>query len=195
MPQRRALLRAGLGVAVASISSERAVIANAAPAAGVALPPASGSVAPAAASARLPDRPAPATGSLIATPRTTLIDGAVVEPDAWRGKILLVQLWATWCPFCRKQNPLLDQLWRARRSTGLELLGLSIDEKPELIKRYMAEHDYRFPVARFDQAWWSVIGRPKGLPILWVIGRDSRLKQIEVGEMFPEDIELLERWL
>lgn len=148
-----------------------------------------------AASSRLPDRPAPAIGSLVETPRTVLIDGTVVEPGGFRGRLLLVQLWATWCPFCRKQNPLLDRLWRARRGDGLELLGLSIDEKPDVIKRYVAEHDYRFPVARFDTAWWGAIGRPKGLPILWVIDRDSRLRQIEIGEMFLEDIELLERWI
>ena len=148
-----------------------------------------------AASQRLPDRPAPAIGTVIETPRTELINGEVIGANAFRGKLLLVQLWATWCPFCREQNPLLDKLWRARRGDGLELLGLSIDEKPDVIKRYLAEHGYRFPVARFDAAWWGAIGRPKGLPILWVIDRDSKLRQIEIGEMFPEDIELLERWI
>ena len=144
---------------------------------------------------RLPDRPAPAIGSLIDTPRTELLDGVVMAPEAWRGKVLLVQLWATWCPFCAKQNPLLDKLWRARRGDGIELLGLYIDEKSDTVKHYMTERGYRFPVARFDQAWWSAIGKPKGLPVLWVIGRDARLRQVEIGEMFAEDIELLERWL
>lgn len=184
MDMRRALLKAAAGGACG-------VFAQSVLAQGGGAAPAPGGGAP----ARLPDRPAPAIGTRIDTPRTTLIDGSVVEPGAWRGKVLLVQLWATWCPFCRKQNPLLDRLWQARRTDGIELLGLSIDEKPELIKRYVAEHGYRFPVARFDQSWWAAIGRPKGLPILWVIDRDSRLRQIETGEMFPEDIELLERWL
>lgn len=180
MASRRALLRAGAAVAAAgSVGSSMLRTA----------------VAQSPASTRLPDRPAPTIGTLIDVPRTSLIDGSVIEPGVWRGKVLLVQLWATWCPFCRKQNPLLDRLWRARQKDGLELLGLSIDDKPDVIKRYVDEYGYRFPVARFDPAWWSAIGRPKGLPILWVIGRDSRLKQIEIGEMFPEDIELLERWL
>jgi len=188
MPTRRALLRTGGVVATAGVVAPRWLEPR---------PAAAQTAAPAqpAASTRLPDRPAPAIGALIQSPRTTLIDGQVLEPGHWRGKVLLVQLWATWCPFCRKQNPLLDRLWRARRQDGLELLGLSIDEKPDVINRYLAEHGYRFPVARFDPAGWAAIGRPKGLPILWVIGRDSRLKQVEVGEMFPEDIELLERWI
>ena len=180
MPTRRALLQASGSVAAAGTVGFTGLLPNR---------------AIAQSSQRLPDRPAPAIGALIDLPRTTLIDGRVIEPEAWRGNLLLVQLWATWCPFCRKQNPLLDRLWRARRKDGLELLGLSIDEKPDVIKRYVDEHGYRFPVARFDAGWWSAVGRPKGLPILWVIGRDSRLKQMETGEMFPEDIELLERWL
>mgnify|MGYP006273080667 FL=1 len=180
MPSRRALLQASAAVAASGSLGAPLVLPAAAQTAGT---------------QRLPDRPAPAIGATIDIPRTTLIDGRVIEPGAWRGKVLLVQLWATWCPFCRKQNPLLDQLWRARQKDGIELLGLSIDEKPDAIKRYVDEHGYRFPVARFGEAWWTAIGRPKGLPILWVIGRDARLKQIEIGEMFPEDIELLERWL
>lgn len=194
MPTRRMLLQAG-AVAVGAVSGSGTSLlwpgeAGAQGASQSASPSPSSAATP-----RLPDRPAPAIGALINTPRTTLIDGTVIEANAFRGKVLLVQLWATWCPFCRKQNPLLDKLWRSRRSDGLELLGLSIDEKPDVIKRYLAEHDYRFPVARLDAAWWAAIGRPKGLPILWVLDRESRLKQVEIGEMFPEDIELLERWI
>ena len=202
MQARRTLLQAG-AAAVGTVSGLGAALlwpreasaqgASQSPQPG---PPPTASQSPSgAAQPRLPDRPAPAIGALIDTPRTTLIDGTVIEANAFRGKVLLVQLWATWCPFCRKQNPLLDKLWRARRTNGLELLGLSIDEKPDVIKRYVAEHGYGFPVARLDVAWWAAIGRPKGLPILWVIDRESRLKQIEIGEMFPEDIELLERWI
>lgn len=202
MPTRRMLLQAG-AVAVGAVSGSGTSLlwpreAGAQGASQSASPSPSQNASPSPsgiASPRLPDRPPPAIGALINTPRTTLIDGTVIEANAFRGKVLLVQLWATWCPFCRKQNPLLDKLWRSRRSDGLELLGLSIDEKPDVIKRYLAEHDYRFPVARLDAAWWAAIGRPKGLPILWVIDRESRLKQVEIGEMFPEDIELLERWI
>ncbi|MBU6189316.1 MAG: TlpA family protein disulfide reductase [Betaproteobacteria bacterium] len=194
MPTRRMLLQAG-AVAVGAVSGSGTSLlwpgeAGAQGASQSASPSPSNAATP-----RLPDRPAPAIGALINTPRTPLIDGTVIEANAFRGKVLLVQLWATWCPFCRKQNPLLDKLWRSRRSDGLELLGLSIDEKTDVIKRYLAEHDYRFPVARLDAAWWAAIGRPKGLPILWVIDRESRLTQVEIGEMFPEDIELLERWI
>jgi thiol-disulfide isomerase/thioredoxin len=117
-----------------------------------------------------------------------LIDGTVREPDFWKGKVLVLELWATWCPFCRKQNPVLDQLYREQVGKGLEVLGLSIDRNEDEIKKYYAETGYRFPSTRFDRAWWEAIGKPKGLPIIWVIGRDGRLAQVETGELFAEDI-------
>ena len=145
--------------------------------------------------APLPARDAPAIGSPIRFPRTRLIDGSVREPGYWRGKLVVLELWATWCPFCRKQNPVLDKLYREHASKGLEVLGLSIDRKEDDIKKYYAETGYRFPSARFDRSWWEAIGKPKGLPIVWVVGRDSRLLQVEIGEMFPEDIQDLARLL
>jgi thiol-disulfide isomerase/thioredoxin len=146
-------------------------------------------------SAPLPARDAPAIGSRIQFPRTQLIDGSVREPDYWRGKLVVIELWATWCPFCRKQNPVLDKLYREHASKGLEVLGLSIDRNVDDIKKYYAENGYRFPTARFNRSWWEAIGKPKGLPIIWVVGRDSRLLQVEIGEMFPEDIQDLARLL
>jgi len=146
-------------------------------------------------SAPLPVRDAPALGSRIQFPRTQLIDGSIREPDHWRGKLVVLELWATWCPFCRKQNPVLDKLYRDHASKGLEVLGLSIDRNVDDIKKYYAENGYRFPTARFNRVWWEAIGKPKGLPIVWVVGRDGRLLQVEIGEMFPEDIQDLARLL
>lgn len=156
---------------------------------------ASESAPPALRPARLPERPAPALGSVLTLPVTRLLDAPEVGPDHWRGKVLLVEMWATWCPFCRKQNPLLDRLVRDNASRGLAMLGLYIDERDDDVRRYMRESGYGFSVARYDQSWWSVLGRPKGLPIVWVVSRDGRLLQIETGEMFPEDIAELSRWL
>ena len=145
--------------------------------------------------APLPARDAPAIGSPIRFPRAQLIDGAVREPGYWQGRVVILELWATWCPFCRKQNPVLDKLYRDHQSKGLEVLGLSIDRNEADIKKYYAETGYRFPTARFNRDWWEAIGKPKGLPIVWVVGRDGRLVQVEVGEMFAEDIEDLARLL
>lgn len=176
---RRRLLRRAAGFALAGLSAPVLAQSGAAPGA-----------APRGAARTDP----PAIGARIELPATRLLDGRELPPAYWRDKVLVIELWATWCPFCKRQNPHLDQLHRAHAGSGLEVLGLSIDRRPEDAQQYMREHGYAFHAAMFDAQWQAAIGRPKGLPIVWVIGRDARLRQIEIGEMFPEDIEELARW-
>jgi len=137
---------------------------------------------------------APAIGTSMRLPAVRLLDGRELTPAYWRDKVVVIELWASWCPFCKRQNPHLDRLHRAHAGSGLEVLALSIDRDPDDARRYLREHGYAFHAAMFDERWQAAIGRPKGLPIVWVIGRDGTLKQLEIGEMFPEDIEELARW-
>lgn len=130
----------------------------------------------------------PSIGSAISLPAAKLIDGGELAASHWKGKIVVIELWATWCPFCARQNPHLDKLHRANRERGLEVIGLSIDRDSEAVKKYMAERGYQFHVAMFDESWRAAIGRPKGLPIVWVVDRAGKLAKLEIGELFPEDI-------
>lgn len=132
---------------------------------------------------------APAIGSPIRLPAAKLIDGRELPAAHWQGKVVVIELWATWCPFCARQNPHLDKLHRANRERGLEVIALSIDREVDAVKKYIAERGYQFHVAMFDESWRAAIGRPKGLPIVWVVDRGAKLAKLEIGELFPEDIE------
>ena len=134
-------------------------------------------------------------GDGLTLPSTTLIDGTVLKPDHWKGKVLIVERFATWCPFCKVQNPKLDRLLRANQSKGLEILALSIDKNAAEVPKYMQQHGYTFNAAMMTLDWQRVLGDVKGLPVVWVIGRDGKLKQIESGELLDEDIAELTRWL
>jgi thiol-disulfide isomerase/thioredoxin len=137
----------------------------------------------------------PAVGTPIDVPDVVQLDGAILPASYWRGKVLVVELWASWCPFCAKQNPLVDKLHRAHAGEGLEALALSIDRKPDDARKYMREHGYAFRSAMFDARWQAAIGRPRQIPAIWVIGRDGRLAFFEAREMFPEDVAELARFL
>jgi len=134
-------------------------------------------------------------GQPIALPSVTLIDGTVIKPEAWKGKVLIIEKFATWCPFCKVQNPKLDKLLRAHKARGLEMLALSIDRNAAEVPKYMKQHGYTFNAAMLTPEWQQVLGEVKGLPVVWVVGRDGKVKQIESGELLDEDIEELARWL
>ena len=134
-------------------------------------------------------------GDNVALPATTRIDGTILKPDHWRNKVLIVERFATWCPFCKVQNPKLDKLLRANQSKGLEVLALSIDKNAAEVPKYMQQHGYTFNAAMMTPEWQRVLGEIKGLPVIWVIGRDGKLKQVESGELLDEDVAELARWL
>src|ERR1700684_886482 len=55
------------------------------------------------------------------------LDGQTFDLGAVRGKVVVVSFWATWCPPCRKEMPVLDALYRRYHGQGLEMIGLSAD--------------------------------------------------------------------
>ena len=75
--------------------------------------------------------PPPQEGSLLPLPDLTLLDGTRFRPAEADGHVLVLYWWASWCPFCAQQSPLMDKFWLAHKARGLLMLGLSIDRKPE----------------------------------------------------------------
>ena len=124
----------------------------------------------------------------------TLLDGRTLPAPALTGRVVVVEIWASWCPFCAQQNPLLQQLYEQHGGRGLEFLTYSIDREPAKARAYMAKHGYTFPAAmatRQSRAWF---GPREGLPELYVVGRDGRIVLRERGEMFAEDVRALARF-
>jgi thiol-disulfide isomerase/thioredoxin len=138
---------------------------------------------------------AASVGETVALPAVTLIDGTVLMPEHWKGKVLIVERFATWCPFCKVQNPKLEKLLKMNKAKGLEVLALSIDKNAAEVPKYMQQHGYTFSAAMMTPEWQRVLGDVKGLPVIWVIGRDGKLKQVESGELLDEDVAELARWL
>jgi len=124
----------------------------------------------------------------------TLLDGGVVRADALRGHPVVVEFWASWCPFCARQNPVLQQLYDANRSRGLQVITFSIDIDPQKARDYLRKHRYTFPAAMADDASRRWFGSRTGLPDLYVVDPAGRIVFHEASEMFPEDVLALSRY-
>ena len=124
----------------------------------------------------------------------TLLDGRTLPASALAGRVVVVEIWASWCPFCAKQNPLLQQLHDAHGGRGLELLTFSIDREPAPARAYMAKHKYTFRAAMATPQSDRWFGPREGLPELYVVDRDGRIVFREAKEMFPEDVQALARF-
>lgn len=133
--------------------------------------------------------PLPKVGSLFALPPTVeLIDGRILQTKDWAGKVVVLEYWATWCPFCARQMPHVETLFKKEQHRGLEVLALSIDKKAADISPFLKTKNYTFPVAWLSPALAKVLPKPAGLPVTIVIGRDGRVTMADSGELFAEDI-------
>ncbi len=124
-----------------------------------------------------------------------LLDGGLFTPQSAEGRVLVVYWWASWCPFCAVQSPRIEALWQAHRARGLSVLALSIDREPAAALHYIRQKFFSFPAGMLTPAVARVLPKPKGLPVTVVRGRDGRVLLAEAGEMFPEDIEGIEKFL
>lgn len=137
----------------------------------------------------------PAVGAALRLPDVPLLEGGEFKAASAQGQVVVVYWWASWCPFCAQVTPSIQKLWRAHRERGLMVLGLSIDQDPAAARAYRAKRGYDFPSGWVTPAIESVLPRPQGLPVTLVRGRDGRVAAVEIGQVFPEDIEQLARFL
>lgn len=139
--------------------------------------------------------PLPALGTTLKLPKVGLFDGSVFAPEKAAGQVVLVYWWASTCPFCAQQSPEMQKFWQQHKGRGLQMLALSVDRLPEHATAYLAKKGYTFPSCWVSTEVHQAFPKPRGLPVTLVIGRDGRVAQAERGQMFPEDVEQMARWL
>lgn len=121
---------------------------------------------------------------------TDLSGGQIVLADR-RGRPLVLNFWATWCPPCVKEMPELDRFAAAQGNDGWQVLGLAIDQ-PAAVRQFLAKTPVRFPVAlagdqglRWVQALGNVAG---GLPFTVVFNADGRVIHRKLGPTSHDEL-------
>ncbi len=139
--------------------------------------------------------PLPQPGDALALAAIPLLDGGRFEPRQAEGRALVIYWWASWCPFCAQQSPEMQKLWEAQRGRGLQMLALSIDKRPEDAIAHLRRRGYSFPAAWMGPEVARAYPKPDGLPVTVVRGKHGRVVQAEKGQLFPEDVAELARWV
>ena len=108
--------------------------------------------------------------------RAELLDGGTFDSVKQRGKVIVVNFWATWCKPCRAEMPALDAFYRAHRAEGLELLAINIEGPDELAKVKSAMKNFSFPAALVSNGETEGYGRLSRVPVTFVIDRRGVLR-------------------
>lgn len=115
------------------------------------------------------------------------IQGETFTPEHWTKRNTIVQVWATWCSYCRTQNKYMQQLRQKVPAEQLNIVTISIDRRAESVKDYMEKNQYSFPVVMMTPELSKAIGKRRGVPELYVINPQGRVIQKDYGLMVDLD--------
>lgn len=162
MLMRSPLLSLTLSLLSLTAACDKTTADSATPTTGTAGAATQGSPAPALAAARL--------------------DGAAFDLAAERGKLVLVDFWASWCEPCRRELPLLEALYQEHAAAGLVVVGVSLDEQRGDAEAFLRNLPLTFPIV-FDAdrslgKQWS----PPRMPTVFLVERDGTIARVFEGE-------------
>lgn len=118
------------------------------------------------------------------------LQGRYVRLSDYRGKVVLVNFWATWCPPCRKEIPDLIRLQREYRSRGLQVIGVTYPpQKLAQVRRFVQRAKVNYPVGLGTKEMKLLFSQSEALPMTVVIGTDGIVRDIIDGILLPEEFE------
>ena len=133
-------------------------------------------------------------GSVVTWRDVTLLDGRTLKASELNGQSVIVQIWASWCPFCGAQNPHIQKLHDAHAARGLTVIAFSIDRTEQAAREYLVKRGYTFNVAMRNTDVDRWFGANRSVPETYVVDATGKVVFVQRGEMFPEDIAALSRF-
>jgi cytochrome c biogenesis protein CcmG/thiol:disulfide interchange protein DsbE len=119
----------------------------------------------------------------------TSLDGAQVSLEDLRGSVVLVNLWATWCPPCLQEMPTLNAFYEKYKDQGFVLIGVNQEESRDIVAPFVEDFGLSFPIWLDEKPLAQVAFKTVNLPSSYVIDRDGRIRLMWIGGISEKNLE------
>lgn len=125
----------------------------------------------------------------------TAFDGKPLKLSALKGKVVLIDFWATWCGPCIQELPNVIAAYKKYHGQGFEIVGISLDQDEQKLKDFLASHDMPWPQFFDGKGWQNEVGQLYGvqsIPKTYLLDRDGKVRRVGLrGEALGREVQKL----
>jgi peroxiredoxin len=117
-------------------------------------------------------------------------DGKIIESDSFNGKVLLLTFFATWCPPCAEEVPILVKLHKELADAGFSVVGLSVDQTgPDSVAKFVKSQEINYPVLLAESRTTQDFGGVYGIPVAFLVNKSGNVVKKYTGYVQHEILE------
>ena len=109
------------------------------------------------------------------------LTGETFTTESVKGKVVLLQFWTTWCPYCRSEQELVDDIHQEFAGKGLVVLAIDVGESKKTVRKYLADHPRSCPIVLNEDTNLAAMYAANAYPIYVVIHRDGDIAGTQRG--------------